>query len=157
MNGLKVEFHRHGTRREAFCVICGGLYQQECVAAALARGGVTLGEVCPRCLDTKPRLAARRLRKRAGRMEVRALDVRRRGGCPGLVDTVLDHARCLDYLAGQFPEAWNVTPDDLKRAETATQRELVPRLPEGVRSRQVGSRTCYQNRGGTPTPVSQGL
>jgi hypothetical protein len=140
MNGLGVELHRHGTRREASCVICGGLYQQGCVAAVLGRDGASLGEVCPRCLGTRPRLAARRLRKRAGRMEVRALADARRGGCPGLIDTVLDFAWGLDYLAEQLPEAWGVTPEDLRRAEEAALQELFPRAPGDGLSQLVDGR-----------------
>jgi hypothetical protein len=132
MNGLEVELRRHGTCREASCVICGGLYQQECVAAVLARDGVSLGEVCPRCLDKRPRLAARRLRKRAGRMMARAHRVGQRGGCPGLAETALDFARCLDYLADQLPEVWGVTTDELRRAEKSALRALFPKVPGGV-------------------------
>jgi hypothetical protein len=156
MTGLGVELRRHGSRREASCVICGGLYQQECVAAVLGRNGVSLGEVCPQCLGMRPRLAGRRLRKRAGRMAERARSVRQRADCPGLAETVLDFARGLDYLAEQLPEAWGVTPEDLRRSEKSVLQERIPQLSDSVLSELVEGRPCYQGRE-TPTPASQGV
>jgi hypothetical protein len=140
MNGLGVELRRHRTGREAFCRICGGLSQQERFAAVLVRNGVPLGELCPRCLGIKPRLAARRLRKRAGRIGERAHSLCQRGGYPELAEILLGNARVLDALAEQLPEAWGVTPEDLRRAEEAALQELFPRVPGDVLSRLVDGR-----------------
>jgi hypothetical protein len=48
-----------------------------------------------------------------------------------MAETMLDFARGLDYLAEQLPEAWGVTPEDLRRAEEAALRALFPKVPGG--------------------------
>jgi hypothetical protein len=157
MTILGIELRHHGTRRESFCVVCGGLFHQECVAAALVRDGWSIGEVCPRCLGEGAGQGVRRLRLRARRLTERAQRLRRRGGNPVLADVAFDEAGWLDDLAEQLPEVWDLTTADLMQAEKAALRGRFPGLPEAVLWQLVDGRPCYQGRGGTPTPVSQGL
>jgi hypothetical protein len=157
MNRLGVQLRRHGARRESFCVVCGGWYQEESVAAALVRDGWSIGEVCPRCLGEGAVQGARRLRLRARRLTARAQQLRQRGGNAVLADVALDEAGWLDDLAERLPEVWDLTAADLMRAEKAALRERFPDLPDGVLWQLVDGRLCYKGLGGTPVPVSQGL
>jgi len=142
MNGPNVKLRAHGLRREAFCLICGGLHEQESVAAVMIRDGEPIGDVCPRCLDEAPIRGSARLRQRAGRMLERAQKVRLRGGARAFVDVVREQAEWLLSLADELREggAWGVTSAELRRAERAALRRRFPQMTNGVLSRLVEGR-----------------
>jgi hypothetical protein len=142
MSAISVELRTHGTRREAFCLICGALHEEECVAAALVRDGEPVGDVCPRCLEEGPARGARRLRERAARMAERARRVELRGGARPLVDVVRGQAEWLLTLADELRrvEAWGVTPGELRGAERSALQERFPQMTSGVLSRLVDGR-----------------
>jgi hypothetical protein len=142
MSTIGVELRTHGTRREAFCLICGALHEEECVAAVLVRDGEPIGDVCPRCLEEGPARGGRRLRERAARMAERARRVELRGGARPLVDVVRDQSEWLVVLADELRgvEGWGVTPDELRLAERSALQERFPQMTSGVLSRLVEGR-----------------